>query len=154
MTAPLRRVSWDDPDAILLRAAQSDEIAAMYGGEESFEHRARSEEIAASSIVAAFLSYDGLVPVGHIALRRLGDDVEIKRMYVAPSHRGTGIADELLAAVEEAAQKAGADRIVLHTGNRQQAALTFYARHGYTSIPVYPPYEAVRYSLCFEKVLP
>jgi ribosomal protein S18 acetylase RimI-like enzyme len=41
---------------------------------------------------------------------------------------------------------------VIHTGDRQLAALRFYDRHGYTPIGVFPPYEAVTYSRCFEKV--
>ena len=40
------------------------------------------------------------VPVGHAALRWTGGDLELKRMYVAPSHRGTGVSVALLAAIE------------------------------------------------------
>jgi len=44
------------------------------------------------------------------------------------------------------------DRVVIHTGDRQHAALRFYERHRYTPIEVFAPYEAVTYSRCFEKV--
>ncbi|MGH3459500.1 hypothetical protein [Aeromicrobium sp.] len=41
---------------------------------------------------------------------------------------------------------------MIHTGDRQLAALRFYQRHGYTPIDVFPTYEAVTYSRCFERV--
>ena len=66
---------------------------------------------------------------------------------------GSGIADQLLASMEDAARDEGARPVIIHTGDRQHAALKFYDRHGYTPIPVYPPYEDVTYSLCFEKLL-
>lgn len=147
------RVAWDHPDAVALREAQSAEVGLLYQHEESFAHRAGSEVIDSGSVIATFVSYDGDTAVGHIALRRLGDELEIKRMYIVPSHRGSGLSDRLLAAVEEAAREQGAQRIVLHTGDQQRAAIAFYQRHGYAPIPVYPPYEAVTYSLCFAKSL-
>jgi GNAT superfamily N-acetyltransferase len=77
----------------------------------------------------------------------------ISRWAGGRPRRGSGIADELLAAMEQVARDEGARRVIIHTGDRQHAALKFYDRHGYTPIPVYPPYEDVTYSLCFEKVL-
>lgn len=146
-------VAWDHPDAEALRVAQTEEIGALYASEESVRHRAGSEVIDPDAVAATFVAYDNGTAVGHIGLRWLGGELEIKRMYIPPAHRGSGIADELLAAVESAAYALGAGRLILHTGNRQHAAISFYQRRGYTPIPVYWPYEAVTYSLCFEKVL-
>ena len=102
------------------------------------------------------MAYDEDGPVGHACLRALAGamagDLEIKRMYVVPDARGSGVADALLAAVERRAPDEGVSRVVIHTGDRQLAALRFYERHGYTPIDVFPPYEAVTYSRCFEKV--
>lgn len=129
----------------------------LYADEPSAEHRSGSEGIDPASIVATYVAYDGDLPVGHACLRRLdgemAGDLEMKRLYVRESSRGRGIADDLLAAIEQMVREEGAPRIVIHTGDRQYAALAFYQRHGYTSIPVFPPYEAVSYSRCFEKHL-
>jgi hypothetical protein len=41
-----------------------------------------------------------------------------------------------------------------HTGDRQPDAVRLYEREGYTPIPIFPPYEELPFSRCFEKVLP
>jgi GNAT superfamily N-acetyltransferase len=144
---------WDDPDAVRLRAAMTAEIGALYADDPTSQNRDGRLEIDPDSIVFTALVRDGDEVIGHIALRRLGDDLEIKRMYVVPERRGGTVADDLLAVVEQEARALGAPRLILHTGDRQLAATAFYARHGYTAIDVYPPYEQLAYSLCFEKVL-
>lgn len=56
---------------------------------------------------------------------------EIKRMYVVPSHRGTGLAPVMLRALEDSARESGADVMVLETGRPQEAAVALYLRAGY-----------------------
>jgi len=148
----LIQVAWDHPDAVALRDAMTDEVAALYGEDRAHANRDGSRGVDPQSVVATVLIYDGEVPVGHAALRRLDGELEIKRMYVRPSCRGTGIAGELLAEMEAVAREDGAVRVILHTGTRQEAAVAFYRRHGFTEIPVYPPYVGLPQSLCFEKV--
>lgn len=152
MTTPAR-VEWDDADAVRLRDAMQAEIRGMYADDPTSQNRDGRLEIDPVSIVFTALIREGDEPIAHVALRRLGDDLEIKRMYVVPERRGGDLAERLLAEVEREARSLGAPRLVLHTGVRQQAALAFYEHHGYTPIDVYPPYEQLAYSLCFEKVL-
>lgn len=149
----LEQVPFDHPDAVALRAEHVAYGNQLYASDPASLHRSGSEGIEPSSVVATVVAYDDDGPVGHACLRQLDGELEIKRMYVVPSRRGSGIADELLAAMEGVARDEGASRVIIHTGDRQHAALKFYDRHGYTPIPVYPPYEDVTYSLCFEKVL-
>jgi GNAT superfamily N-acetyltransferase len=149
----LARTGWDDPDAQRLRAEMTAEVHAMYADDPTSQNRDGRLDIDPESVVLTALAYSGDEVIGHIALRRLGDDLEIKRMYVIPARRGGSVADELLAEVEREARVLGAPRLILHTGDRQRAATVFYARHGYTPIDVYPPYDQLAYSLCFEKVL-
>jgi GNAT superfamily N-acetyltransferase len=144
---------WDDPEAVRLRDEMTAEVGALYADDPTLQNRDGSLDVDPTSIVVTVLIHEEGSAVGHVALRRLGDDLEIKRMYVVPSRRGGTVADELLAEVEQTARELGVPRLVLHTGERQRAAVAFYRRHGYTPIPVYPPYEDVTYSLCFEKVL-
>lgn len=149
----LERVPFDHPDAVALRAEHVAYGNQLYASDPSSVHRSGSEGIEPASVVATVVAYDDDGPVGHACLRELDGELEIKRMYVVPNRRGQGIADELLAAMEKTARDEGARRVIIHTGDQQHAALKFYDRHGYTPIPVYPPYEEVTYSLCFEKLL-
>ena len=147
------RVEWDDADAVRLRDAMTAEIRDMYADDPTSQNRDGRLDIDPASIAFTAVIRDGDLPIGHIALRRLGEDLEIKRMYVVPERRGSDLADQLVAEAEREARSLGAPRLILHTGDRQRAAVSFYQRHGYTPIDVYPPYEQLAYSLCFEKVL-
>jgi len=80
------------------------------------------------------------------------DGLELKRMYVVPTSRGTGAASRLLEAAEALARELGAPRIYLETGTEQPEAIRFYERGGYTGIPLYPPYVDSARSLAYEKV--
>jgi GNAT superfamily N-acetyltransferase len=153
LTFTLEHVHFEHPDAVALRDEHVAYGNQLYASDPSAVHRSGSEGIEPSSIVTTVVAYDDDGPVGHACLRELDGELEIKRMYVVPTRRGAGIADELLTAMEDAAREEGARRVIIHTGDRQLAALKFYDRHGYTPIPVYPPYEDVAYSLCFEKIL-
>jgi GNAT superfamily N-acetyltransferase len=148
-------VAWDDESAVALRAAMAAEMQHRYadrlaaGVELPARMAVEGETVAFTGLA---YSVDG-VPVGHAALRWLGADLELKRMYVAPSHRGRGVSVALLAAIERAARALGAPRIVLQTGDRQPDAVRVYERAGYTPIPIFAPYEALTYSRCFAKPL-
>ncbi|MCW2840411.1 MAG: family N-acetyltransferase [Aeromicrobium sp.] len=157
MAGRLERVPFEHPDAVLLRDEHVALGNRLYADDPAAVHRGGSEGIDPVSIIATFVAYDDDLPIGHACLRRLdgtmAGEVEMKRLYVREDFRGSGVADDLLLAVEQAARDEGVPRIVIHTGDRQLAALTFYGRRGYTPIPVFPPYEAVTYSLCFQKRL-
>lgn len=149
----LRSVAFDHPDAVALRDAMVAEVNAVYGAQRDYGSDTAAKGIQPASVLVTLVGYAGDRPVAHALLRRLGDEVEIKRMYVAPDARGLGAADALMTALEDAARSAGAARVVLHTGDRQLAAVRTYQRHGYTPIDVYEPYVGMPASLCFEKVL-
>ena len=54
----------------------------------------------------------------------------ISRLYVAPAHRGTGLAGQLLDRVEQRA--AGAHTLLLHSDSRFAHAHAFYENHSFT----------------------
>ena len=56
---------------------------------------------------------------------------QLRRMFVAPSQRGQGIAKELLVFLEAQAVARGCGVLRLETGSRQADALALYARSGY-----------------------
>ena len=71
--------------------------------------------------------------VGMVGTRPLHNDAayEICRMYVARGQRGSGLAQRLLDTAEAHARAAGAERIVLWTDTRFDAAHRFYEKRGY-----------------------
>ena len=72
--------------------------------------------------------------VGCVALRKLGTEPlrdEVKRMYVRSSHRGGGIAESLLGALETYARKCGYEWLYLDTADSMVAAARFYRRNSY-----------------------
>jgi GNAT superfamily N-acetyltransferase len=154
--------SWSDPAGAELRAAMQEEMESRYADRVA-ELLAQAADpagrlhgalgVEAEQVVYVGIAYTGAVAVGHAALRWLGDDLELKRMYVTPAHRGSGVATALLSAAEDAARCRGAARLVLQTGDRQPEAVRLYEREGYTHIPVFPPYEWLTFSICMEKVL-
>ena len=75
---------------------------------------------------------DGRV-VGMVGARPMRNDAawEICKMYVARETRGSGLAQRLLGTAEAHARAAGAERLVLWTDTRFEAAHRFYEKAGY-----------------------
>lgn len=93
-------------------------------------------------------------PVACGALRSLDAATgEVKRMYVVPARRRSGLARLLLAEVEAAARERGHRTLRLETGNRSPASLALYRSSGFREIPPYGEYVGNDYSVCFEKAL-
>ncbi|MEC4016982.1 GNAT family N-acetyltransferase [Streptomyces sp. H27-D2] len=147
----IEQVLWADPDAAALRARQRAEIAARYRTPDSEPGTSPSEADIAAFFVAR--EEDGTA-VGCGGLRRLEEGVgEVKRMYVAPAWRGSGIALCLLRALEDWARGQGWTSLRLETGDSQPDAVRFYTRSGYDRIPNFGVYADVESSLCFEGLL-
>lgn len=73
--------------------------------------------------------------VGCIGLHRLPNlrnGAEIKRLYMRPDHRGQGIAEALLGALEAYAIEHGYDALYLDSKSDLMVAIRFYQRHGYS----------------------
>ncbi|MDE0474798.1 MAG: GNAT family N-acetyltransferase [Gammaproteobacteria bacterium] len=94
------------------------------------------------------------VACGGVLLR---DDTtcELRRVYAVPEERGSGLARELVARLEQAASDCGVSQILLETGDRQTRAIGFYEALGYTHIPVYGDHAGKWWAICYEKrILP
>lgn len=157
-------VPWHDDRAAALRAAMDAEVGPRYASRleeisaEQAERHSRALAIDPETIVATILAVDAEGrPVGHAALRDLGPDfagsLEVKRVFVEPGSRGTGVSRRLMAELETIALREGAERLILQTGDRQPDAVALYEHIGYTRIPTYPPYLEITFSNCFEKHL-
>ncbi len=67
------------------------------------------------------------------ALQRKDDETgAVRRMRVAPSWQHRGYGSKVLGALEARASELGYKRMVLDTTTAQEAAMAFYAAHGYT----------------------
>jgi GNAT superfamily N-acetyltransferase len=144
-------VEWDHPAAATLRAAQRVEIAQRYGRPDSEPGPPPSASDIAYFVVATDPSG---TPLGCGGLRQLDETSgEVKRMYVIPEQRGTGVAGAVLAALEAHARSRGWTHVRLETGNAQPDAIAFYTKHGYQPIPRFGHYADEPTSLCFERAL-
>lgn len=150
-TIEITTVNWDDPDAVRLRAAQRTELDARYGTD---DHEPGAMPTAESVAVFLLARDAGGTAVGCGGLRLLGPGSgEVKRMYVEPAARGTGVAAALLRALEDHARDFGISRLLLETGTGQPDAIRFYRREGYEPIEAYGPYVGEELSRCFARDL-
>jgi GNAT superfamily N-acetyltransferase len=70
--------------------------------------------------------------VGTVAGSRLEtSEGHLRGMAVAPTWQGSGVADDLLAAIEAELQTLGCARITLDTTEPLHKAIQFYRKHGY-----------------------
>lgn len=85
---------------------------------------------------------------GVAGIRRYAEkECELKRMFVKPESRGSGIGKLLLAACIEIAKRRNYDVIKLDTADTLKSAIKLYVDNGFIEIPAYRynPHEAARY---------
>ena len=131
--------AYDHPDAVALTALAQEYYRDIYGGEDS-------NPIAATEFVPPdgefLIGYLGGEPVAMGGWRRFAGPVgiraqrpgEIRRMFVHPQRRRTGLGRALLAAIEASAVRNGIDVLLLETGLRQPEAIALYRAAGYADV--------------------
>lgn len=148
----------DHPEVRALLGALDAYLASLYAP----EHNHILDEAALLAPEVKFLvARDGGVVVGCGAVRRMAGEAataglaygEIKRMMVAPSQRGQGIARQLLAALEIWLRDQGVTLALLETGRDQTEALRLYQRCGYQPGPAFAGYPDNGLSLFLRKTL-
>ena len=146
----VRDVAWDDAVGVALRDAQQTEVSARYGVDDSEP----GVKPSAADMTLFLVASDDGEPVGCGGLRALdATRGEVKRMYVVPGRRGTGVSTAILRALEDAARTLGWAELLLETGTEQPDAMRFYEREGFGPIPNYGHYVGSAHSRCYAKPL-
>lgn len=148
------RVEQVDPTARwtaeLLAALDAELAAEGYTPEQTFGYDVTTLVESCVLLVGAFRD-NALVGIGGVQMAETA--AELKRCYVVPEHRGTGVADAILDVLIGEATQAGVTLVRLETGMHQHAALRFYRRHGFHDIPRFGPYVDSATSVCLARDL-
>jgi putative acetyltransferase len=124
------------------------ELSERDGDEHSFYAQFNTVD-AIKHVVVAYIKNE---PVGCGSIKAFDEEsVEIKRMYVSNLQRRKGVAQEILAELEQWAAELGFERCVLETGTKQPEAIALYQKLGYSIIPNYGQYAGVENSVCMQK---
>lgn len=146
----LVRTTSENPDFRTLVQLLDRELATRDGAEATFYAQYNKIDLIRHAVVA----YQNEEPVGCGAFKEFERSaVEVKRMFVQPTHRQQGVAQAVLAELERWASELGYASCVLETGKRQPEAIALYQRSGYALIPNYGQYVGVENSVCMRKAL-
>jgi len=143
-------VSARDSEVTALLDALTSELALSgYAATETFGYSV--EQLESSQVYLVGARAAGLlVGLGGVELQDVGIG-ELKRFFVLPEYRSTGVADALITTLIEYATDHGIDVLRLETGDKQQSAIAFYRRHGFVAVPCFGPYLQSATSLCMER---
>ena len=144
----IKRTNSEDAIFQLLVKELDVELKIRDGDEHSFYAQFNKTDQIRHVVVA----FDKDEPVGCGAFKEYSLDVmEIKRMFVRPNKRGSGIASVILSELESWCIELGYKRCILETGIKQPEAIRLYQKNGYLKIPNFGQYENAENSVCFEK---
>lgn len=146
--------------------APTDEVRALIGalnaelaqGYEPHQQHGLSLDKLFQPNIAFFIARAGAEAVGCGGVAFDDGFAEVKRMYVRPDARGTGVAQAVLARLEQEARAKGYRHLMLETGDDLAAAHRLYERAGFRRCAVFGPYRTMRphqieRSWFFEKLL-
>jgi GNAT superfamily N-acetyltransferase len=101
--------------------------------------------------VAFFVTRHDGRPAGCGGIKLFGTEYgEVKRMYVRPSHRGSGLGKAMLDRLAEYARGRQVRLLRLETGIYQPEAIGLYERYGFQRRPPFGEYKVDPLSIYFE----
>jgi GNAT superfamily N-acetyltransferase len=157
-TVEIRRVAFAHPDVAGLVAEVQAEYTRLYGGPDETPLEADVFEAPRGAFFVCYRDADPVAMGGwrfrpDVALLEQSAITEIKRMYVAPRARRTGLARRVLTHLEESARAAGAGAMVLETGIEQPEAIALYTSAGYEPVEGFGHYRWSPKSRYFGRLL-
>jgi putative acetyltransferase len=146
----------DTPDAAALIAELDAILEPLYAGES--RHGYSVEKLVREGVNFFVARLDGApAACGGLLLVNAYDGGEgygeIKRMYVRPPFRRSGLGKLMLQHLADYSRQRGVNLVRLETGIHQLEAINLYQRFGFGRIPPFGPYHPDPVSLCFEKRL-
>lgn len=154
--AVARRTDLDDPNAALLVDHMVDHLLELYPDLDRCAARLDPDDFRPPQGGWILVELEGQ-PVACGGVRACGAFgqavAELKRIWVEPSARGSGVSRLLLAQCELLAQALGYREVVLDTGPLQVAAMRLYEASGYRKIPNYGVNAASTFMISFAKSL-
>jgi putative acetyltransferase len=144
---------FDSVDAQRLIGELDRGLAELYTPDQRFGPKFKAAQIADGRAVFLVARADGRA-VGCGAIQLLEDTkAEVKRMYVEPGVRGTGVGRKVLDALELRARELGVETLVLETGVHQHAAIALYLHAGFVQCDCWGEYLTAATSVCYSKEL-
>ncbi len=146
--ASVVRTDSDDPDFRLLIKELDNDLNNRYGKKQADYNGYNKIDFIATVVIV----YEDEKSVGCGCFKQLEEDsVEIKRMYLRPEYRGTGISMLIIKELQSWAKEDGYAKTVLETGKGQPEAIRFYTKSGYHIVPNYGQYVGMDNSICMSK---
>jgi GNAT superfamily N-acetyltransferase len=138
LAVELREEPMDGPVAQELLAAFFDEMLPRYPGWRPDVGPSAEPHEFRRPTGTFVVAYDEGRPVGCGGVKRLDDRAaEIKRVYVVPEARRTGVARRIVERLEGFARDTGYEVLRLDTGDQQPDAVALYRASGYREIADY-----------------
>jgi GNAT superfamily N-acetyltransferase len=155
----LEQVTYEHPDVARLEAAAQRFYIQIYGGPDDTPYTTADFSPPHGAFFIGYLNGEA-VAMGGWRFRTPGvpqvarRPAEIRRMFVSESVRGRGLGRLVLAALEASAAAAGADWLLLETGQPQVAAVGLYRSSGYVDVERFGYYAASETALNLGRPLP
>jgi putative acetyltransferase len=141
----------DTAEARALIAELEAELEPLYPRQS--RHGYSVEQLLAEGVAFFIVRVSG-VPAGSGGVKLVGREYgELKRMYIRPRYRGTGLAKLLLEYLTTYTQEHGIELLRLETGIHQHAAIRLYERMGFKQIPPFAQYRNDPLSRFYEKCI-
>ena len=144
-----KKTGVDSPDAQILLQELNDSLIAILG-HNGMSHVCFDDFNQGKGFF--LVGYHAGIPVCCAGIRMLEESTgEVKRVFARRNRSGYGA--ELMRALEEYAEEAGYERLVLECREGNGHAIEFYKKNGYIQCANYPPYEDEADAVCLEKRL-
>ena len=146
----IKRTNNDDKDFAPLVKELDKDLRSRYGAEQDEYDQYNKIE----NLDTVVIAYNDDKAVGCGCFKKFDNEsVEIKRMFVSPDQRSNGIGAAILDELSKWAGEQGYQFTVLETGSKQNEAVHFYKKVGYTIIPNYGQYIGMKYSICMKRAI-